>query len=459
MRTGLFCIVLVAALGAGLAQAQDSAENEAPLKKVSRPKAAKPAAPKPADAKDATKAKPAVDPLADIPAEERRAIRAALLWAAGEEAARADGQTVAAITAFRNRNKSKTTGPLTAQERGMLLAAARSHQNEFGWTVVTDPATGIRIGLPAKLVPHARLADQGTRWSSRHGDVQVETFRFKSAEPLNAIYERMKKEPSSRKVEYSAMRPDNFIISGLQGLRKFSVRAFVRDGEVRGFVMQFDQAMEGIVAPVMVAMASAFTPFPGQIAPFAALTRPVEYGTGVVVSAEGHIVTDSKLVDGCKIVATPGVGSAEPIAIDRDRGLALLRVYGRRGLATARLASIETENSDLTLIGVLDPHIQDGGTKHSEVKARLSGAAAIELREPAPVAGFSGAAAVDGKGQVVGIMETRNIVLASTEPSTPPVRFISAGDIRAFLATNNVPPANNGGDARSAIVRVICVKN
>ena len=66
----------------------------------------------------------------------------------------------------------------------------------------------------------------------------------------------------------------------MQGLKKFSVRAQLRDGEVRGFTMLYDQMMEGIVAPVMVAMANAFSPFPERSAPFAALRKSVEYGTG-----------------------------------------------------------------------------------------------------------------------------------------------------------------------------------
>ena len=53
----------------------------------------------------------------------------------------------------------------------------------------------------------------------------------------------------------------------------FSVRAKMRDGEVRGFTMLYDQVMETIVAPVMAAMSSAFSPFPERSAPYAALAR------------------------------------------------------------------------------------------------------------------------------------------------------------------------------------------
>jgi len=444
-----------------------------PIKEPAKKKEAK-ANSEPADSKTDPKTNPKIDsridlksdPLAEIPFSQRAAVRAALLWAAGDDASRGGGdQIAAAIEAFRKRHNSSATGPLTAQEREALLAVAKSHDDAFGWRVVTDPATGIRLGLPSKMVPHATLAENGTRWSSRHGDIQVETFRYKTDEPLAALFARMKTEPASRKVEYSAIRSDNFIISGMQSLRKFSVRAYAHDGEVRGFIITFDQAMEGIVAPVMVAMASAFAPFPDRIAPIAALTRKVEYGTGIVVSAVGHIVTDRELTEGCRVVVVPGIGDAEPVARDADHGLALLRVYGRRDLKPAPLATAAPQASDLTLIGVPDPHIQDGNGKPAEMQARLSGAngsaVALELKDPVPVAGFSGAAALDAQGRVAGMMETRSIMLASTDAAVPPVRLVPADTIRGFLAAHHVKPPQGGDDtanARGAVVRVICVR-
>ena len=131
-----------------------------------------------------------------------------------------------AIKNFQKRQKPKVTGMLTPAERATLLAAAQEHEQDFGWSVVADPATGIRIGLPTKLVPHARDAARGTRWSSAHGEVQVETFRIKEADlKLAALFEQEKKEPSTRKIESSALHDDNFVISGMQGLKIFSVRA------------------------------------------------------------------------------------------------------------------------------------------------------------------------------------------------------------------------------------------
>jgi outer membrane biosynthesis protein TonB len=458
----------------------EAAKPTAPKTDASKAAAVKPAkpkatAPKPAAEKavaaipaepktPAAKTEPAPDALAGIARGERQKIQAALLWAGDyAEASGGDDPMLAAIKNFQKRHKAKITGVLTASERADLLAAAKRYEDEFGWSVVVDPATGIRLGLPTKLVPHARDAAHGTRWFSTHGEVQVETFRIK--EPgltLAALFEREKKEPHSRKVESSTLHDDSFVITGMQGLKMFSVRAKMRDGEARGFTILYDQMMETIVAPATAAMVSAFSPFPERSAPFAALARSVEYGNGLVVSAQGHIVTDLKLTQGCQVIVASGFGDADRVAADPDHGLALLRVYGQRKISPLALAPDAPKSGkalDLTLVGIPDPKEQDGSRKLTEVKARLADGTAIELRQPVPMAGFSGAAALDAQGQVLGMMEMGSAVLASVEATAPPVRLIGAATIRAFLAAHHVAPAPApSADAKASVVRIICVR-
>jgi len=452
-------------LGVAVAAAQESPGIQtAPVQVDTKQKpapAAKPKVSAPATVTAKTAAVTSEPPRPESATErERLKIQSALLWS-GDYTASIGGEDplISAIKNYQRRAKSKITGVLSSIERGNLLAATQSHEDEFGWIVVVDPATGVRIGLPMKLVPQARDTPRGTRWSAKHGEVQVETFRIKNSElNLAALFEQQKKEPSTRKIEQSALRDDGFVITGMQGLKKFSVRAYSRDGEIRGVTVLFDQMMETIVAPVTAAMVSAFSPFPERSLPFAAPVKSVEYGTGLVVSARGHIVTDRKLAAGCQVIIVDGLGDADRVAEDHDHGLALLRVYGPRKLSPLALASDPTRKGDLTLVGIPDPKEQNGAKRLTEIKARLAENNAIELRQPVPMAGFSGAAALDAQGQFLGMMEMRNFVLASTEPAAPPVRLVTAEAIRTFLSGHNVPPASTGGDARSAVVRIICVR-
>ena len=439
--------------------APERPKTEAP-KLASLPPAKPETKPEPKSAaKPAPVAERTNDIFAGIPAGERLKIQASLLWAGDYTgAAGAEDPMLTAIKNFQKRIKTKVTGVLTPEERARLVAADKDHADAFGWTVVTDPATGVRLGLPAKLVTQAHEVAGGTRWSSKHGEVQVETFRIKGADlKLGGVFEDMKRGAGgARKIETSALRDDGFVISGMQGLKIFTTRARMRDGEVRGVTVSYDQMMETIVAPVTVAMASAFTPFPARNAPFAALAKTVDYGSGIVVSARGHIVTAARLTDGCQVLLASGLGNAERVAEDKTLGLALLRVYGRRNLHPVTLSGA-AQAGEARLIGIPDPRAQNGAGKPTEVKARLTGGG-IELRQPAPMAGLSGAAAIDAQGHVAGIAELRNTVLASNEPSIAPVRLVGAGTIRDFLTAHDVTATAAPGDAKDAVVRIICVR-
>jgi len=401
------------------------------------------------------------DVFAGIPAGERLKIQASLLWSGDYTGATGpDDPMLTAIKNFQKRVKAPATGVLTPEQRARLVAADDDHAEAFGWSVVTDPATGIRLGLPAKLVTQTHDTAHGTRWSAKHGEVQVETFRIKRTDlKLEAVFEEMKRGPGgngNRKIETSALRDEGFVISGMQGLKFFTTRAKMRDGEIRGVTVSYDQAMETIVAPVAVAMASAFTPFPERSAPFAALAMSVDYGSGIVVSARGHIVTAARLAEGCQVLLASGLGNAERIAEDKAEGLALLRIYGHRNLHPVTL-SAPAQPGEAKLIGIPDPRAQNGAATLTEVKARLT-AGGIELRQPAPMAGLTGAAAIDAQGRFAGIAELRNTVVASNEPAIAPVNLVGVSRIRDFLAAHNVATPATSGGARDAVVRIICVR-
>ena len=93
---------------------------------------------------------------------------------------------IAAIKAFQKDHGGKQTGVLNPQERSVLAAAARNRQDNVGWKTVTDAGTGVRLGLPAKLVPQQSSDANGTRWSSATGTIQILLTRRKEADLTTA---------------------------------------------------------------------------------------------------------------------------------------------------------------------------------------------------------------------------------------------------------------------------------
>jgi hypothetical protein len=397
---------------------------------------------------------------------ERQAIQSDLAWVGHYNGAingEVSDRMVTAIKAYQKDRGAKQTGVLNPQERGVLSEAAKKRQDNVGWKVVFDAGTGVRLGVPTRLVPQQSSDANGVKWSSTTGTIQVQMARRKEAGPTTAkLAEQEKKEPAGRKIEYSVVKPDFFVLSGMQGLKKFYLRGQIRGDEVRILTIVYDQATEGTMEPVVIAMSSAFNPFPnGAQAGGPPPRKSVEYGTGVVVSEDGAIVTDRAVVDGCLSIVVAGqnlssIGNADRTAEDKDHDLVLLRIYGARGLKPLALNSGAAKPS-VELTGIADPQNQGGGAAVSSVKAQLGSDASLT---PAPGLGFSGAAAVDADGVFAGIALLKPVLVAgpTITATAPQVSLVNADTVREFLKANGIVAASGSPDAKASVVRVICVR-
>jgi peptidoglycan hydrolase-like protein with peptidoglycan-binding domain len=396
---------------------------------------------------------------------ERLALQSDLAWIGqynGAITGDVSERMVKAIKEFQNTRGGKQTGVLNAQERGILADTAKKRQENVGWKIVTDPGTGVRLGIPTKLVPQQASDANGTKWTSPTGTVQIQLARRKEAGPTTVKLAEREKKEAERKIDYTVVKPDFFVLSGLRGLKKFYVRGSFKGDEVRILTILYDQAMENTVEPVVIAMSSAFNAFPaGAQVAGPPPRKTVEYGTGVVVSDDGAIVTDRQITDGCLAVAIAGFGNADRVAEDKEHDLALLRIYGARGLKPLNLANPASKTS-LDLTGIADPQSLGGAGAVSSVKAsvaQLGGSTDIAMSPP-PAPGFSGAAALDADGKFAGIALLKPVVVAGPANAAPTAQavLVTSDAVRGFLKANGVNGANGSPDAKASVVRVICVR-
>ena len=402
---------------------------------------------------------------AAIPLAERIAIQFDLAWT-GDYNGLVNGEfndkTTAAIKTFqRDRNSRK---PAPSIRRSALCSPPQRRRKRpksaGGWST-TPSAARLSACRPGRCRTRAGAAAAPA--GPRAGQVQVETFKIREpGTTLAAVYEQQKKEPLTRRLEVNLLRPDFFILSGMQNLKRFYVRAEIKDGEVRGMTVLYDQAMEPIMDPVVVVMSSTFMPFPGvagiaQIG--AAPKRKVEYGTGIVVSAAG------------RSHRPPG-----DRGLQRDRGGRIRRcrppggghegrpraVAGfRRARSRAReLRRRRSKGPDLTLVGIADPQAQGGGGTISTRSAKLRG----DTLEPRAAARLFRRRRARSPGRVVGMVGLKTAVTADAGATggPPQAALVPAPIIRAFLQAQKLAPvaAERGGvDAvQASLVRVICVR-
>ena len=430
-------------------------------------------APKPPSAAAAAAAARTLkDSYAAIPLAERISIQADLVWAVnfpGPINGEYSEQLVNAVRSFQRLNKTKMTGVLNPAERQALADMVKPMQDQVGWKIVFDQASGTRLGLPLKIAPNLSAAKAGSLWSSAQGQVRIETFRYAASDLTIAdVFERLKREPSERKVEQQSLKPDAFVLTGMQGLKKFHVRGYARDGEVRGITILYDQAMEVAMDQLIPPLTHSFHPFAtpvkltqGNAAP----RRQVEYGTGLVVSAKGHIVTDRQVVDACNSIVIPGMGNAEMLAADAESELALLRVYGAEDLVPITLVGEEPKGNELVVVGIADPNSQGGNGAISTLATKLVNTTSVNGTvtsfSQAPGPGFSGAAALDKGGRFFGMVALKPAVVAGTTPAAPKATIVPVEAIRSFMEANHIAPTPGQAGVESckaAVVRVICVR-
>lgn len=432
-----------------------------------------PAAAQPAGVKPKPVATVAVPPATQTPLDtikalsqgERQAIQSDLAWIGkynGLINGEASDRLVTAIKAFQTGRKSQPTGVLNPQEREQLAAIAKKLQANVGWKLIGDPGTGMRTGLPSKLAPQQTSDANGTHWRSASGAVEISLTRRKQADITTAKLATQERAAAERKVTYSTVKPDFFVLSGTDGAKNFYMRGQLRGDEVRLLTIHYDDASKATMEPVVIAMSSAFNPFPtGAQAVGPPPRKSVEYASGLIVSSKGFIVTDRQPIEGCQSIVIPGHGNADKVAEDKTHDLALLRIYGTRDLTALALGNAAAK-SDVTLTGIADPRSQGGGAAASSVRANATptGTNGELSLTPVPGLGFAGAAALDAGGQFAGIAQLRPIQLAGPVAGTaaPQAMLVSADIVRGFLKSNDVAADGTAKDAKAAMVRVICVR-
>lgn len=401
---------------------------------------------------------------------ERGTIQSDLAWV-GDYNGTINGdfndRSIAAVKKFQKRHGGKETGILNPHERETLTGEARKLQSHVGWKTIDDPVNGIRLGVPLKFAPQQGKGASGSTWSSAQGQVQIETWRVR--EPgltIATLAQReLGKAPPPRQISYKAIRPDFFVLSGLQGLKKIYMRGQIQNGEIRGMTVLYDQATEGTMEPVVIAMSSAFNPFPAASA--ASNTPPprrkVEYSTGIVVAPDA-ILAERQATEACQSLSITGHGNADRTAQDEKNELALLRLYGAQNLAPLTLGetSKALASGDVDLAGIADPQDQGGGHAASLTKSRIAMQGDDAMLNPAPSLAFSGAALIANDGKWIGMVRVKPTIVAGPANLATASQAFAVGPqiIAAFLASQSIKPVQAGSarDIKASLVRVICVR-
>ena len=378
-----------------------------------------------------------------LPEAERKAIQTDLIWT-GHFNGAASGSygplTFRAINTLKAAARGVPDGMLNPAERRALAQAAQGARDAAGFRLVADDKTGVRLGVPARILPRRDVSPSGSRWQSEDGKVTLDTSAVPAGETLEAVFEKATAPTPNnptRKITYKLLRPDFFVITGETPTGKFYRRLAAGPAGLRGFSIGYDKALSGTIDRLVIAIASSFEPFPTGPMPAtsavasatsAASTAPASgpaaaapplraterYGVGLAV-AERVAVTAASAVDGCRSLRVSG--RAAKLRGAPEDGLVLLDVEGGPAFAFSALrAEGPGERESLVLVAFGEESGKRAAVALPGQGVRIGAAAAVF----APLQpGQAGTPVFDRQGRPTGLVTTNpsdKVLIAGVAP-------------------------------------------
>ena len=406
-------------------------------------------APAPAPAAEAPADAAAKAAFEALPESDRRAIQDALVWT-GDYAGITDGSfgkgTLAGIKAYQTRAKVKVDGILIPAMRAALVAEGTKARQAAGFTVVDDAKSGVRIGVPLKLLDQRAAGHSGAIFKAKDNAASLELFTEDPAKTTLAdLFQRGTSDPA-RHVTYKVLRPEFFVITGDAGGRRFFTRVAGNDQGIRGF--RFDFPPNPAFDRISVAIADSFVPFPtaGTAPPGPGASAPGAPGVAaparplippplprVAIQLSGlsldakHVLTVA-LPESCTAPLIAGA-PARVLRSDAGAGLSLLERSGPDAPAAAiplRASELKPGEAVLVLSASAD------GEANVSV---ASGEAPSAARVVAPLQAPSGGLVLDRSGALAGIVVYQANLRRIAGGILPQASYaiVPAATVRAFL--------------------------
>lgn len=408
--------------------------------------------------------------------EMRKQIQRDLIWVAkfpGSATGDFGPLTFAALKRFEEAEKLRPGEGLTDPARRRMADAANRARAAIGFSVQTDRASGMQVGIPVRLLskPGAN-GSGGPRWQDPGEKVTVDLSVLKPEDTLPVLFEKgTDPKVQGRRITYKLLRPDFFVISGETEKGKF-YRRVVSDGKgpLRALSIGYEKTMAATIDPLVVAIAASFEPWsaarpassPADPArpPLVATTPPRRRATGLVLGPD-LVVTGEAALSGCTEFQARTAPDAAPLALRNPRkleGTGMIALSGRIGTPLALpFAAAGTE-------GALVQRDAEGELLVAAAEI-TGGKVSTSLQE-----GGAGALVLDRSGQLVGVIaaspltkvRVAGIVPVLSYPMLPAADLARAAGITPQSgATPTVMKsgAELGEGVRAGIVGITCASD
>ncbi|MGE3246088.1 MAG: peptidoglycan-binding protein, partial [Beijerinckiaceae bacterium] len=400
-----------------------------------------------------------------LPENKRKQIQDGLVWT-GDYKGAIDGDfgpmTFRALRAFSVRNKGNGSGILTGRENAALDNAAGRRRAVYGFRTISEPRSGVKIGLPMAMLPQRLNRPAGAVFRSKDRTISVETVRIpQSNQTLADLYEQLRTPAPGRRIGYSVLRDDFLVVSS--ETRNGGTYARFASGEaggtqlLRGFILNFPKSRGREFDILTIAISNGFEPFDkpkdakAEKSESAALQKPakpqpppvVEFAAGTAINLAPDLylaVLPSGACKGLRIGKAPATVTSR----DKDTGLAILRapVGGGRS-ASLSFDGAPPASGEAGYALFAEQPFAEGEPRAAFARGefRMSGET-IRLYIAAPVSALGGIYVL-ADGKLAGLLGPGNLEGQKLAGALPPASrsLIAGAKVAAFLAASGIKPA------------------
>jgi serine protease Do len=254
------------------------------------------------------------------------------------------------VVAFQKREGLKANGKLSDTEIDLLVRRYQSFSTEYGIQTVRNPVSGAEALVPRALFDTESPTANGLDLERNDKKMSISFITYEDSDrSFRTLYDRFTRTSSDRFVEYKTIRPEYFVVSGLEDARHFYVFMSATPTSSTGFVVSWQSNSLVLGRKVSVLMANSFTngtgnvaapeeappqqtpePPPQQNAAPPDAQKPVtSTGTGFRITQAGHVMTNYHVAGQCKKIRLHRIGEtpveAALVASDSVNDLAIIK--------------------------------------------------------------------------------------------------------------------------------------
>lgn len=347
-----------------------------------------------------------------LPEADRKAIQDALVWT-GDYNGTLDGafgkRSFDAIRSFETRSRLTADGILSPQERDALLAAAQRQRDAAGFAVIDDRRTGIRIGVPQKVLAERSDTPGGSLFRARRGGaLTTDLIPASAGTGLKDLYGDLSAAAPGRRITYKVLRDNWFVVTGEEGAERFFTRFAATPAGLRGFTVAYPASAAATFDRLTIAITNSFEPEPeaalattatagadGAVSP----TPTVSGGNAfTAIVLDGGRALTSAAAGACKV---PTVGG-KPVKIEASGGAAFVEGAFAAGGAPVAWRRPEGTEQEVFVLG----HAATGGERRLVATPgllKVAGDGTARLAAPVQP-GMAGAPVIDRSGALVAVV-------------------------------------------------------